>query len=99
MIHNYLRMENCTITPTETDARNFTLADETGEIIMRLNFSEVTIGEDFDFDANYNVEGFLAYYKKSDGTVEQLQFYPNLIEKVGGSDVVPGDVAMLFLAT
>lgn len=91
MIHNYLRMENCTITATESDARNFTLADETGEIIMRMNFNEVTIGEDFDFDATYNVEGFLAYYKKSDGTVEQLQFYPNLIEKVGG-DVVPGDV-------
>ena len=92
MIHNYLRMENCTITATESDARNFTLTDETGEIIMRLNFSEVTIGEDFDYDATYNVEGFLAYYKNSDGTVEQLQFYPNLIEKVGGSDVVPGDV-------
>ncbi len=93
MIHNYLRMENCTIDSIAgSNGRNFTLTDETGEIIMRLNFNEVTIGEDFDFDANYNVEGFLAYYKKSDGTVEQLQFYPNLIEKVGGSDVVPGDV-------
>ena len=90
MIHHYLRMENCTITAIEGDTRNFTLADETGNIIMRLNFNEVTIGEDFDFTAEYNVEGFLAYYKKSDGTVEQLQFYPNLIEKVGGS--VPGDV-------
>ena len=89
MIHNYLRMENCTITATESDARNFTLTDETGEIIMRLNFSEVTIGEDFDFDATYNVEGFLAYFKKSDGSQEQLQFYPNLIEKIGG---VRGDV-------
>ena len=59
---------------------------------MRLNFSEVTIGEDFDFDATYNVEGFLAYFKKSDGSQEQLQFYPNLIEKVGGTVEVPGDV-------
>lgn len=93
MIHNYLRMENCTIDSIAgSNGRNFTLTDETGEIIMRLNFNEVTIGEDFDYDATYNVEGFLAYYKKSDGTVEQLQFYPNLIEKVGGSDVVPGDV-------
>ena len=93
MIHNYLRMENCTIDSIAgSNGRNFTLTDETGEIIMRLNFNEVTIGEDFDYDATYNVEGFLAYYKKSDGTVEQLQFYPNLIEKAGGSDVVPGDV-------
>ena len=61
-------------------------------MIMRLNFNEVTIAEDFDFTADYNVEGFLAYYKKSDGTVEQLQFYPNLIEKVGGVNPVLGDV-------
>ena len=90
MIHRYLRMENCTITAIEGDTRNFTLADETGNMIMRLNFNEVSIAEDFDFTAEYNVEGFLAYYKKSDGTVEQLQFYPNLIEKVGAS--IPGDV-------
>ena len=89
LIHHYLRIENCTISAIEGDDRNFTLTDETGEIIMRLNFSEVTIGEDFDFDATYNVEGFLAYFKKSDGSQEQLQFYPNLIEKVGG---VRGDV-------
>ena len=89
LIHHYLRIENCTITAIEGEDRNFTLADETGEIIMRLNFSEVTIGEDFDFDATYNVEGFLAYFKKSDGSQEQLQFYPNLIEKIGG---VRGDV-------
>ena len=92
LIHHYLRIENCTITAIEGDDRNFTLTDETGEIIMRLNFSEVTIGEDFDFDATYNVEGFLAYFKKSDGSQEQLQFYPNLIEKVGGTVEVPGDV-------
>ncbi len=91
MIHHYLRIEGCTITPIEGDTRNFTLADETGEMIMRLNFNEVSIGEDFDFDANYNVEGFLAFYKKADGSVEQLQFYPNLFEKVGGT-VIPGDV-------
>lgn len=91
LIHNYLRIENCTITPIEGDTRNFTLTDETGDMIMRLNFNEVTIAEDFDFTAEYNVEGFLAYYKKSDGTVEQLQFYPNLIEKVGGA-FVTGDV-------
>ena len=92
LIHHYLRIENCTISAIEGDDRNFTLTDETGEIIMRLNFSEVTIGEDFDFDATYNVEGFLAYFKKSDGSQEQLQFYPNLIEKVGGTVEVPGDV-------
>ncbi len=92
LIHHYLRIENCTITAIEGEDRNFTLTDETGEIIMRLNFSEVTIGEDFDFDATYNVEGFLAYFKKSDGSQEQLQFYPNLIEKVGGTVEVPGDV-------
>ena len=92
MIHHYLRMENCTIAAIEGDTRNFTLADETGDMVMRLNFSGVTIGEDFDFTANYNVEGFLAYYKSADGTTEQLQFYPNLIEKVGGSTVVLGDV-------
>ncbi len=91
LIHRYLRIENCTITAIEGDTRNFTLADETGDIIMRLNFNEVTIAEDFDFTAEYNVEGFLAYYKKNDGTVEQLQFYPNLIQKVGGA-IVPGDV-------
>ena len=90
MIHNYLRIENVTLAAADTVGRNFTMTDETGEMIMRLNFTEVTIGEDFDYDATYNVEGFLAYYKKSDGTVEQLQFYPNLIQKVGGT--VPGDV-------
>ena len=88
MIHRYLRMENCTITAIEGDTRNFTLADETGDMIMRLNFSAVTIGEDFDFDATYNVEGFLAYYES--GETQQLQFYPNLIEKVGAYK--PGDV-------
>ena len=93
MIHNYLRIENCTLDSIAgSNGRNYTLTDETGNIIMRLNFTEVTIGEDFDYDATYNVEGFLAYYKKSDGTVEQLQFYPNLIQKVGGTVVVPGDV-------
>ena len=92
MIHNYLRIENVTLAAADTVGRNFTMTDETGEMIMRLNFTEVTIGEDFDYDATYNVEGFLAYYKKSDGTVEQLQFYPNLIQKVGGTVVVPGDV-------
>lgn len=92
MIHNYLRIENVTLAAADTVGRNFTMTDETGEMIMRLNFNEVTIGADFDFSATYNVEGFLAYYKKSDGTVEQLQFYPNLIQKVGGTVVVPGDV-------
>lgn len=92
MIHNYLRIENVTLAAADTVGRNFTMTDETGEMIMRLNFTEVTIGEDFDYDATYNVEGFLAYYKKSDGTVEQLQFYPNLIQKVGGTVVVAGDV-------
>ena len=93
MIHNYLRIENCTLDSIAgSNGRNYTLTDETGNIIMRLNFTEVTIGEDFDYDATYNVEGFLAYYKKNDGTVEQLQFYPNLIQKVGGTVVVPGDV-------
>lgn len=92
MIHHYLRMENCTIAAIEGDTRNFTLTDETGNMIMRLNFSEVTIGEDFDFTANYNVEGFLAYYESANGETQQLQFYPNLIEKVGGSTVVSGDV-------
>ena len=94
LIHSYLRIENCTITAIEGDTRNFTLADETGDMIMRLNFSEVTIGEDFDFDAEYNVEGFLAFYKSANGETQQLQFYPNLIEKVGGEQnpPVPGDV-------
>ncbi len=91
LIHHYLRIENCTITAIEGDTRNFTLTDETGEIIMRQNFSGISVGEDFDFTATYNVEGFLAYYKSADGATEQLQFYPNLIEKVGGT-VVPGDV-------
>ena len=91
MIHNYLRIENVTLAAADTVGRNFTMTDETGEMIMRLNFTEITIPEDFDFTATYNVEGFLAFFKKSDGTVEQLQFYPNLIEKVGGT-VAPGDV-------
>ena len=93
MIHNYLRIENCTLDSIAgSNGRNYTLTDETGEMIMRLNFSEITIGDDFDYDATYNVEGFLAYYKSSNGETEQLQFYPNLIEKVGGTVVVPGDV-------
>ena len=92
MIHHYLRIENCSIDSVAGDSRNFTLTDETGDMIMRLNFSGVTIGDDFDFDATYNVEGFLAYYKSANGETEQLQFYPNLIEEVGGTVVVPGDV-------
>ena len=58
-------------------------------MIMRTNFSGISVGEDFDFDATYNVEGFLAYYES--GETQQLQFYPNLIDKVGG-DAIPGDV-------
>ena len=92
LIHHYLRIENCTITAIEGEDRNFTLADETGDMIMRTNFSGISVGEDFDFDATYNVEGFLAYYKSSNGETEQLQFYPNLIEKIGGGDAIPGDV-------
>jgi hypothetical protein len=63
-------------------------------MIMRLNFSGVTVGDDFDYDATYNVEGFLAFYKSANGETQQLQFYPNLIEKVGGEQnpPVPGDV-------
>lgn len=84
MIHHYLRIENCSIDSIAgTKGRNFTIDDSTADMIMRLNFSEVTIGEDFDYDATYNIEGFLAFYKS--GEDEQLQFYPNLIEKVGGS--------------
>ncbi len=86
MIHHYLRMENCTIAAIEGDTRNFTLTDETGNMIMRLNFSEVTIGEDFDFTANYNVEGFLAYFESTNGETQQLQFYPNKIEKISPYD-------------
>ena len=92
LIHNYLRIENCTLDSIAgSNHRNFTLADETGDMIMRLNFNEVTIGEDFDYDATYNVEGFLAFYASSNGQTQQLQLYPNLIEKVGGEQV-PGDV-------
>ena len=92
LIHHYLRIENCTLDSIAgSNGRNFTITDETGNMIMRLNFSEVTIGEDFDFDAEYNVEGFLAFYKSANGETQQLQFYPNLIEKVGGEQV-PGDV-------
>ena len=92
LIHSYLRIENCTIDSIAgSNGRNFTLTDETGDMIMRMNFNEVTIGEDFDFDATYNVEGFLAFYKSANGETQQLQFYPNLIEKVGGAPV-PGDV-------
>lgn len=93
MIHHYLRIENCSIDSVAGDSRNYTLTDETGDMIMRLNFNEVTIGDDFDYTATYNVEGFLAYYKSANGETEQLQFYPNLIEKVGGdTPPVPGDV-------
>ena len=38
------------------------------------------------------MEGFLAFYASSNGETQQLQFYPNLIQKVGGTVVVPGDV-------
>ena len=93
MIHNYLRIENCTLDSIAgSNHRNYTLTDETGNMVMRLNFSSVSIAEDFDFTANYNVEGFLAYYESANGETQQLQFYPNLIEKVGGSTVVTGDV-------
>jgi hypothetical protein len=93
LIHNYLRIENCTIDSIAgSNHRNYTLTDETGDMIMRLNFNEVTIGEDFDYDATYNVEGFLAFYASANGQTQQLQFYPNLIQKVGGIVVVPGDV-------
>ncbi|MBR5639963.1 MAG: chitobiase/beta-hexosaminidase C-terminal domain-containing protein [Muribaculaceae bacterium] len=93
MIHNYLRIENCTLDSIAgSKGRNFTLTDETGDMIMRLNFNEVTIGEDFDYEATYNIEGFLAFYASANGETQQLQLYPNLIEKVGGTVVVPGDV-------
>ncbi len=83
MIHHYLHIENCSIDSIEgSNGRNFTLADETGDIVMRLSFNEITIGDDFDYDATYNVKGFLAYYKSSNGSVEQLQFCPNHIDKL-----------------
>ena len=92
MMHQYIKLLSVTMdSVANTQGRNFTLTDETGDMIMRMNFNEVTIGEDFDFDATYNVEGFLAFYKSSNGETQQLQFYPNLIEKVGGAPV-PGDV-------
>lgn len=92
MIHHYLRIEGCSIDSIEgSKGRNFTLTDETGDMIMRLNFSGVSIGDDFDYSATYNVEGFLAYY--ASGETQQLQFYPNLIEKVGGDNPpIVGDV-------
>ena len=95
LIHHYLRIENCTLDSIAgSNGRNFTITDETGNMIMRLNFSGVTVGDDFDYDATYNVEGFLAFYKSANGETQQLQFYPNLIEKVGGEQnpPVPGDV-------
>ena len=95
LIHHYLRIENCTLDSIAgSNGRNFTLTDETGDMIMRTNFSGISVGEDFDYDATYNVEGFLAYYKSSNGDTEQLQFYPNLIQKAGGEQnpPIPGDV-------
>ena len=95
MVHHYLRIKNATLTAIEgTYGRNFTLADETGEMIMRVIFSDCTIGEDFDFTAKYNVEGFLAFYASANGETQQLQFYPNLIQMVDGEENPPvlGDV-------
>jgi len=90
LVHNYLKIEGCSVDSIAgSKGRNFNINDGTADLTMRLNFSEVTIGEDFDYDATYNITGFLAIY--DNGTTSTIQFYPSAIEKVGGQQVV-GDV-------
>ena len=93
MVHHYLTIENCSVDSIAgTSGRNFTINDETADMVMRLNFSEVTIDDTFDFDARYNITGFLAFYSSTNDQNGTLQFYPCKIEKVGGGTAVDGDV-------
>lgn len=92
LIHHYLKIEGCKIDSIEgSNGRNFNINDGTMDLVMRMNFSGVTIGDDFNYDDTYDITGFLAYYKS--GENEQLQFYPCLIESQGGGEQpVYGDV-------
>lgn len=90
LIHHYLRIENCTLDSIAgSNGRNFTLTDETGELIMYLKFTDVTAPEDL--TANYDISGFLTLYKPNGQDTPIMEFYPIEINKVGG-DAIPGDV-------
>jgi hypothetical protein len=90
LVHNFLKIENCSL--TKIDDKNYTLDDETGELIMYLKFADVTAPEDL--TANYDISGFLTLYKPNGQDTPIMEFYPIEIKKVGGEEnpPIPGDV-------
>ena len=82
MVHRYLRFENVTLAEAEA-ANTFTMADETGEMLVFNKFSQDVTIPNLEPSKTYTVEGFLTVYKG------QLELYPILIDDGSGLE---GDV-------
>ena len=105
MMHTYVKIENVTMdSVANTKGRNFTLTDETGNIVMRINGFGVNAPTDLD-GHTFNVTGFVAVYTDKNGTT--LQVYPTAIEDLSeglrgdlNNDgfVNTGDVSALYAA-
>ena len=81
-MHNYLRIENLTITPTD-DTRKYDMMDEDEETILLYNQFKMELPE-FDPNATYDVEGFLSIYNN------ERELFVNKVTKHGG--FLKGDV-------
>jgi hypothetical protein len=81
-MHNYLCIENLTITPTD-DTRKYNMMDEDEETILLYNQFKMELPE-FDPNATYDVEGFLSIYK------DEREIFVNKVTKHGG--FLKGDV-------
>ena len=83
-MHNYLRIENLTITPTD-DTRKYNMMDEDEETILLYNQFKMELPE-FDPNATYDVEGFLSIYK------DEREIFVNKVTKHGDPTPLKGDV-------
>ncbi len=105
MMHQYIKLLSVTMdSVANTQGRNFTLTDETGNIVMRINGFDVVAPTDLDGHV-FNVTGFVALYTNKNGTT--LQIYPTEIEDLtagilgdlnGDGNVNTGDVSALYTA-
>lgn len=81
-MHNYLRIENLTITPTD-DTRKYDMMDEDEEVILLYNQFRMELPQ-FDPNATYDVEGFLSIYNN------EREIFVNKVNK--HVDFIKGDV-------
>ena len=105
MMHQYIKLLSVTMdSVANSKGRNFTLTDDTGSIVMRINGFDVVAPTDLDGHV-FNVTGFVALYTNKSGTT--LQIYPTEIEDLtagilgdlnGDGNVNTGDVSALYTA-